>query len=94
MTIFFADIQCSRFWTFDHRENKHTLYRRKYGMKKFCTSLREHATNVIHFQKRKMLRLAKRLKIYQDATECYLFVCRHPTNQTLEVLNQNNLLNL
>ena len=28
-------------------------------MKKFCTSLREHAMNVINFEKRKMLLLTK-----------------------------------
>ena len=28
-------------------------------MKKFCTSLREHATNVINFEKKKTLPLAK-----------------------------------
>ena len=28
-------------WTFDHIENKHTSYREKYCMKKFCTSLRK-----------------------------------------------------
>ena len=30
-------------WAFDYIENKHTLYRGKYCVEKFCTSLREHA---------------------------------------------------
>ena len=38
---------------FDHIENKHTLYRGKDCMKKFCTALREHAKNIIDFKKKK-----------------------------------------
>ena len=33
----------STIWGFDHMEDRHTLYRGKDCMKKFCTSLREHA---------------------------------------------------
>ena len=37
----------------------------------FCTSLREHATNVIVFEKKKMSPLTKKeLKSYQDAKVC------------------------
>ena len=43
---------------FDNTGNKHTLYRGEDCMKKFCTSLREHATNV--FEKRKMSPLTKK----------------------------------
>ena len=39
----------STLWAFDHIENKHTLCCRKDCMRKFCTSLREHATNVTKF---------------------------------------------
>ena len=45
----------STIWGFDHIENKHTLYRGKDCMKKFCDSLREHASNIIDFEKKKML---------------------------------------
>ena len=56
-------------------ENKHTSYRGEDCMKNFCTSLREHATNVINFEKKKMLSLTKKmLKLHQDVTECY--ICR------------------
>ena len=44
-------------------------------MKKFCTSLREHAANLknLNFEKKKMLPSTKRkLKLHQDATECYI----------------------
>ena len=44
-------------------------------MKTFCTTLREHATNVISFEKKKMLPLTKKeLKLHQDPRECY--ICR------------------
>ena len=42
-------------------------------MKKFCTSLREHAANVMNFEKKKMLPLTEEdLKSYQDAKVCYI----------------------
>ena len=41
------DILCeysmSTIWTFDHIDNKHSLYRGKDCMKNFCESLRKHA---------------------------------------------------
>ena len=42
-------------------------------MKKFCTSVKEHATNVINFEKKKMLLLIKQeLKSYQYAKVYYI----------------------
>ena len=38
-------------WTFDHIENQHSLYSGEDCMKKFCESLREHAINIIDFEK-------------------------------------------
>ena len=46
----------STIWAFDNIENRHTLYRREDCMKKFFTSLREHATNVINFRRKKCYR--------------------------------------
>ena len=43
----------------DNVENKHTLYCGKDCMKKSFTSLREHAKNIIDFEKKKMLPLTK-----------------------------------
>ena len=40
----------SALWRFHHIEKRHTLYRVKTCMKNFCTSLREHARNVIDFE--------------------------------------------
>ena len=43
-------------------------------MKKFCTS-REHATNIINNNKKRMLPLTKKeLKLYQEVTEYGTFV--------------------
>ena len=57
----------STIWAFDDIESKHTLYRGKDYMKKFCSSLREHAINIIDFEKKKMLPLTKEeLKSHQD----------------------------
>ena len=42
-------------------------------MKKFCTSLREHAQNITDYEKKTMLPLTKEeLKSYQDAKVCYI----------------------
>ena len=42
-------------------------------MKKFCESLREHAKNVIDFEKKKKLPLTKEeVKSHQDAKVCYI----------------------
>ena len=65
----------STIWTFDYIEKKHTLYCGKDCMKKFCTSLREHAKNIIDFEKKKVLLLTKeKLKPHQDAKVCYICV--------------------
>ena len=39
---------------FDNIENKHSLYRGEDCMKNCCISLREHAINVINFEKNEM----------------------------------------
>ena len=58
---------------FDHIENKHNLYCGKYCMKNFCSSLRQHATNILNFEKKQILLLTKEeLKLYQDARNCYI----------------------
>ena len=49
-------------------ENKCSLYRGEDCMKKFCISLKKHATNVINFENIKMLPLTKeKLKSHQYA---------------------------
>ena len=58
-------------WVFDYIENKHTLYRGKDCMKKFCSCLRKHAKNTIDFEKKKSYREQKK-KSHQDAKVCYI----------------------
>ena len=43
-------------WGFDYIKDKHTLYRGKDCMKKFCESLREQAKSIIDFEKKKSYR--------------------------------------
>ena len=63
----------STIWAFDSIENKHTLYRGEDCMEKFCTSLREHAKNIIDFEKKIMLTLTKeKLTSHQDAKVFYI----------------------
>ena len=45
----------STIWTFDNIENKHTFYNGEDFTKTFCTSLKEHTTKVINFEKKKMM---------------------------------------
>ena len=60
-------------WGFGQIEDKHNLCRGKDCMKKFCTSVREHAKNRINIEKKQMLPLTKEeLKSYQDAKVCYV----------------------
>ena len=61
----------STIWEFDRTENKHTSYHGKDCMKKCCSSLREHATNILSFEKKKRLPLTEEeLKLHQNARNC------------------------
>ena len=61
----------STIWALYHKENKHTLYRGKDCIKMFCSSLKEHAKNIIVLEKKKLLPLKKeQLKSNQDANVC------------------------
>ena len=60
-------------WEFENIENKHFISQRRLH-KTFCISLREHAANVVNFEKKKMLLLTeKELKLHQDSTICYIY---------------------
>ena len=49
----------STIWVFNHIKNKHSIYRGKDFMKKFCESLGVHTKTIIDFEKKKMLPLTK-----------------------------------
>ena len=61
-------------WAFDTVENKHSLYQGGHCFKKFCSSLREHATNVINFERKKMLLLTKKEINYTKMQQHVTFV--------------------
>ena len=42
-------------WKFDSIQNDCVVYRGKGFMKKFCESLRDHAMNIINFEKKKTI---------------------------------------
>ena len=59
--------------SFDQTKNKLNYYRGKDCMKKFCKDLREHATKIIHYEKKKMIPLTKEEKIHYNEQEiCYI----------------------
>ena len=59
-------------WGFDYVEDKHTLFRRKDCMKKFCTPSREHAKNIIDFEKKRNDNITqRRIKIISRCKSMY-----------------------
>ena len=61
-------------WGFKHIKIKYSMYRGKDCMKKFCESLKQHATIIIGFKKKKRLPLTnKELKTHKDTKICYIF---------------------
>ena len=62
-------------WSFDESKNKLNYYRGKDCMKKFCKDLKEHATKIINYEKKKIIPLTKEEKLnYNDQKVCY--ICR------------------
>ena len=58
--------------SFDESKNKLNYYRGKDCMKKFCKDLKEHATRIINYEKKKIIPLTKEEKInYNDQKVCY-----------------------
>ena len=59
--------------SFDESRNKLNHYRGKDCMKKFCKDLKEHATRIINYEKKKIIPLTKEEKInYNDQKVCYI----------------------
>ena len=58
---------------FTESKNKLDYYRGKDCMKKFCKDLKEHATRIINYEKKKIIPLTKEEKInYNDQQICYI----------------------
>ena len=65
--------------SFDESKNKLDYYRRDDCMKKFCKDLRKHATKIINYEKKKMIPLTTKEKIYHDKQKiCY--ICKKEFN--------------
>ena len=65
--------------SFDESKNKLNYYRSKDCMKKFCKDLREHATRIINYQKKKMVPLITKEEIFYNKQKiCY--ICKKEFN--------------
>ena len=59
--------------SFDQSKNKLDYYRDKDCMKRFCEDCREHATEIINYEKKKMIPLTTEEKInYNEQEICYI----------------------
>ena len=73
----------STIWGFDHIEDKHTLHHGKDCMKKFCTSLREHAKNIIDFEKKKNDSVNKRRTKITSTCKSMLYLWKKNAKKSL-----------
>ena len=65
--------------SFDESKNKLNYYRKDDCMNKFCKDLREHVTKIISYEKKKMIPLTTKEKIYHNKQKiCY--VCKKEFN--------------
>ena len=59
--------------SFDESKNKLNYYRGKDCMKKFCKDLKEHATRIVNYEKKKIIPSTKEEKLnYNDQQICYI----------------------
>ena len=59
--------------SFDATKNKFDYYRSKNCMKIFCIDLREHATKIINYERKKMIPLTKEeKKIHHEQKVCHI----------------------
>ena len=59
--------------SFNESKNKLNYYTDKVCMKKFCKDLKEHATRIINYEKKKIIPLTKEENInYNDQKVCYI----------------------
>ena len=76
----------SNVWTFDNTENRYSLYHEEDCLKKFCIYLREHAADVINFDKTKVQPLTeKKAKITSSENHITVsYICRKKFVQKIE----------
>ena len=69
--------------SFNESRNKLNYYRGKDYMKKFCKDLKEHATRIIHYEKKKIVALTKEEKTNcNDQQICYICKKEFDTTDT------------
>ena len=72
--------------SFDKTKNKLDYYRDEDYMKKFCLNLREHATKIINYEKKKMIPLTKKEEKYHNNQKvCY--ICKKKLIQMIAIKN-------
>ena len=63
------DLVCS----FDLKESKHSFYRGKSCVKRFCSELKELGTKIVNYQQKEMIPLTdNENKYYEEQQECYI----------------------
>ena len=63
------DLVCS----FDSKQSKHTFYRGKDCIKRFCSDLKELGTKVVNYEQKEMIPLTDNAnKYYEEQKECYI----------------------
>ena len=59
--------------SFDSKQNKHSFYRGKDCIKKFCSDLKELATKIINYEEKGMIPLTdNENKFYEEQKECHI----------------------
>ena len=67
--------------SFNKTKNKLDYYRSKDCVKRFCKDLREHATKIFNYEKKKMISLTKKDEIYHNKRKiCYICKKEFDTN--------------
>ena len=82
----------STIWVFDAIKNKHSLHLGEGFIKNFCGSVRKSATNVINFERKKMLALLKKTSKYtrtQQHVTYLLEKCFLKKFETIAILQVN-----
>ena len=60
-------------YSFDESKNKFNYYRGDDCMEKFCKDLREHSTKIINYEKKKIMPLTTKEKLYHNKQKvCYI----------------------
>ena len=66
-------------WTYDGNENNHDVNCGVDCVNRFCECLSHHATQIINFEKKKMISLTKKqLESYENIKICY--ICKKSSN--------------